>query len=112
MARIKIIQIQGSTLAPIVSIMNDTRSAVSHICLGIDDMQLLGNKALVLRAEIYPEKLLMLYEALVLMGIMLNEHSLPDTVTLQQDVEYPLSIQVISFSAATDGRQIIPKIPG
>jgi len=41
MPRIKVIQIQGSVQASIGSIMNDVRSTISRICLGIDDMHLL-----------------------------------------------------------------------
>ena len=112
MARMKMIQIQGSVIQPIGKITNDARTIVSKICLGVDDIQLLGNKALVLRAEIYPKKLPMLYAALDSIGIKFNEESLPDIETLKEDIEYPLSIQVISFSGDTDRRVNVPKIPG
>jgi len=48
------IQIQGSVQEPIGKVTSIIRNTVSNVCLGIDDMQLLGNKALVLRAEIFP----------------------------------------------------------
>jgi len=54
MVRIKMIQIQGSVQEPIGKVTSIIRNTVSNVCLGIDDMQLLGNKALVLRAEIFP----------------------------------------------------------
>lgn len=71
MVRREIIQIQASVVEPIGVITNETRTAVSKICLGIDDVQLPGNKAIVFRAEIYPEKLQALYTALVSIGIKL-----------------------------------------
>ena len=77
MVRRKIIQIQGSVQEPIGKITSDARVTVSKVCLGIDDMQLLGNKALVFRAEIYPAKLASLYLALVAIGIKLHSQSLP-----------------------------------
>ncbi|ASP40706.1 hypothetical protein CHH28_19425 [Bacterioplanes sanyensis] len=112
MSRIKMIQLQGSTLESSRKITNDVRSTVSKICLGVDDMQLLGNKALVVRAEIYPEKLELLYSALHSLGITLNEQSLPHIEALNQEVEYPLSIQITSFSDDTDRQASIPKVPG
>jgi hypothetical protein len=112
MARRKIIQIEGSVLEPIEKITSNARTTVSKICLGIDDMQLLGNKALVLRAEIYPGKLPSLYTALVSIGIKINKQSLPDIESLQEQIEYPLSIQIVSFSDDTDRRANIPQVPG
>lgn len=52
-----IIQIQGFVSKPIGMITNEARTTVSNNCLGIDEMRLLGNKALVLRTEITPEDL-------------------------------------------------------
>lgn len=112
MARIKAIQIQGSVLEPIGRITNDVRATVSKVCLGIDDMQLLGSKALVLRAEIFSGRLPALYAALVSIGIELNKQSLPDIDALQGEVEHPLSIQIVSFSDDTDRRVSVPKVPG
>jgi hypothetical protein len=112
MARVKVIQIQGSVLESIGEITSKTRKTVSEVCLGIDDIQLLGNKALILRAEIYPGKLQTLYNALALIGIKLNKQSLPKKEKLQEEVEYPLSIQITSFSDDTDRRTNIPKVPG
>ncbi len=112
MARGKLIQIQGSVLEPIAKITNDVRASVSKVCLGIDDMQLLGNKALVLRVEIYPGKLDQLYSALDSNGVKINPKDLPDMDTLQNEIEYPLSIQITSFSDDTDRRLNIPNVPG
>jgi hypothetical protein len=112
MPRLKIIQIQGSVQASIREIMNDIRSSVSKICLGIDDMHLLGNKALVIRAEIYPEKLPLLYVALGANGVKFSPKSLPDISTFQEIKEYPLSLQITSFSDTTDHRVSVPKVPG
>ena len=112
MVRRKIIQIEASVVEPIGVITNEARTAVSKICLGIDDVQLLGNKAIVFRAEIDPEKLQALYTALVSIGIKLNKQSLPDIDALQEEIEYPLSIQITSFSDDTDRSVNIPKVPG
>ncbi len=112
MPRIKVIQIQGSVQASIGSIMNDVRSTISRICLGIDDMHLLGNKALVIRAEIFPAKLQSLYVALGEIDVKFNQNSLPDVNSYQEAKEYPLSIQITSFSDATDRRVNSPKVPG
>ena len=112
MSRKKMIQLQGSVIDSIGKITNDVRLAVSKACLGIDDMQMLGNKALVLRAEIYPDKLELLYSSLHSLGIKLKKQSMPDVEVLSQEVEYPLSIQITSFSGDTDRRNSIPKVPG
>ena len=112
MSRRKMIQLQGSVLESLGKITNDVRSAVSKICLGVDDMQLLGNKALVVRSEIYPGKLELLYSALHSLGITLNKQSLPDIEALNQEVEYPLSIQITSLSDDTDRRASVPEVPG
>jgi hypothetical protein len=112
MTRKKIIQIQGSVLEPVGVISSDARKTVSRICLGIDDMQLLGNKAIVLRAEIFPEKLPTLYDALASIGIKLDQQSLPKIEALQEGIEYPLSIQITSFSHDTDVAVNIPNVPG
>jgi len=48
-------QIQGSVAALIVKVIINAQKIVSNACIGIDDMQLQGNKTLVIRAEIYPE---------------------------------------------------------
>ena len=112
MVRRKMIQIQGTVLEPIGKITSDARTTISNVCLGIDDMQLLGNKALIFRVEIYPRKLPTLYTALVSIGIKLNQQSLPGIETLQEEMEYPLSIQITSFSDDTDRSINIPKVPG
>ena len=112
MARMKIIQIQGSVLVPIEKITNNVRIAVNKICLGIDDMQLLGNKALVVRAEIFPNKLTLLYSSLASIGVKLSQENLPDIDALDEKLEYPLSIQIIGFSNDTDRKISVPNVPG
>ncbi len=52
--------------------------AVSKVYLGVDDMQLLGSKALVLRAEIHLDKLPLLYTELASVGVNLNELNLTE----------------------------------
>ncbi len=112
MVRREIIQIQGTVLEPIGDITSTLRTTVSKICLGIDDMQLLGNKALVIRAEIYPDKLLNLYAALDSIDVKLYKQGLPDIEMLKKEIEYPLSIQITSFSDDTDRKIKIPNVPG
>ncbi|MEH6347461.1 MAG: hypothetical protein V7785_20360 [Bermanella sp.] len=73
MARIKIIQIQGTVLEPIVNVSDKIRLAVSEACYGVDDMHMLGSKALVLRAEVFQQKLPSLYESLTEVGVKLNK---------------------------------------
>lgn len=75
-------------------------------------MQFLGNKALVLRADIMMNKLQSLYDELSSAGIRLNQQSLLTAEELQNEFEYPLSIQITSFSDDTDRRTNIPKVPG
>ena len=55
-----IIQLQASTSEMISAITQPVRKAVSEVCLGVDDMHLLGNKALVVRAEIRPSNIVLL----------------------------------------------------
>lgn len=112
MKRMQTIQLQASVQEPIGNITNSARSAVSRVCLGIDDMRLLGSKALVIRAEIYPEKLPALYAALTSIGVKLSQQSLPDIDALKAESEYPITLQITSFSDETDGRANIPKVPG
>jgi hypothetical protein len=112
MSRKKIIQIQAFVAEPIGVISNQARLTVSAICLGIDDMQLLGNKALVLRAEIFPTKLPDLYAALESIGIKVNNHCPVEIETLEEKTEYPLSIQITSYSDDTDRRAYIASVPG
>jgi len=112
MARRKIIQLQASVSEPIGKITGEARRIIGRVCLGIDDMQLLGNKALIFRVEITPRKLPHLYEALASVNIKLNEQNMPDVEALASDTEYPLSIQITSFSDDTDRRASIPNVPG
>lgn len=112
MVRFEMIQLQGSVQESIVRITNQVRSVVSKVCLGIDDINVLGSKALVLRAEIYPLELPNLYEALVSIGVKLNKVELPNIESLQDDIEYPLSLQIISLSDDTVRRIKVPQVPG
>ena len=112
MTRLQAIQLQGTVLQPIDKITNDARTAVSKICVGIDDMKLLGNKALVFRAEIYPKRLKTLFADLASIGIKLSRQGLPDIESLQEKMEYPLSIHIVSFSDDTDRLVNVPKVPG
>ena len=112
MTHMKIIQLQASVAKPIGVITDEVRNVVSNICLGIDDMKFLGNKALVLRAEIYPKKLQALYDDLSIIGITISKQSLPELDQFGDEIEYPLSLQIISFSDDTDRKVIIPNVPG
>jgi len=95
------IQVQGSVQESIDKIAIDARTAVSRVCLGVDDLQLLGSKALVFRAEILPGKSSVLYAALTSIGTELNKQHLPDMDDLKAEMEYPVSIQITSFSEDT-----------
>jgi hypothetical protein len=112
MVRRNIIQLQGFVSKSIGIISNEARKTVSEICLGIDDVRLLGNKAIVFRAEITPENLPSLYTHLAFIGIKLSTESLPDIKSLEAKIEYPLSIQIVSLSDDIYRRVNIPSIPG
>ncbi len=84
-----IIQIQGFVSKSIGVIANEARKIVSDICLGIDDVRLLGNKAIVFRAEITPENLSSLYTDLAFIGIKLSTESLPDIKMLANEINIP-----------------------
>jgi len=92
--------------------MENARVTVSRLCGGIDDMHKLGNKALVIRAEIYPERLPKLHEALSAVHIDINPDTLPDQNQLTANIEYSLTIQIISYSDDTDAPINIPQVPG
>lgn len=111
MTRLKLLQIQGTHLKPIIEITHEIRSAVNEACFGIDDMHMLGSKTLVLRAEIYQHKLSCLYQTLTEIGIKLNEQGLPPLDSLQDEIEYPLSIQITSLCDDTGHRSNLPQIP-
>jgi hypothetical protein len=51
MKRLTLLQLQATTQKPISMVTSDIRTAVSNVCCGIDDIHMLGNMALVLRAE-------------------------------------------------------------
>jgi hypothetical protein len=112
MKRLTLLQLQATTQKPINKVTNDVRTAVSNVCCGIDDMHMFGNKALVLRAEILPKYLQELHKVLGAIGVNITQQDLPEENTLKADVEYPLSIQVTSFSDDTDQKRHIPNVPG
>ena len=91
--------------------MDDIRKVVSRVCGGIDDMHLLGYKALVIRAEIYPEKLPSLYAALTSVGVKVGSNG-PDEQNLKAGNQHPITLQISSLSNDTDDRVSIPKVPG
>jgi hypothetical protein len=107
-----IIQLLASTQEPLRNVTENARRAMSKLCGGIDDMNQFGEKALVVRAEIYPEKLPALYEALGSAKLKLSDDSLPDKDSLRAGVEHPITLQITSFSNDTDGKISIPKVPG
>ena len=112
MKRLTLVQLQATTQKPINTVTNDIRSAVSKVCCGIDDMHMLGNKALVLRAEIFPENLGKLYKVLSTIDVQIIQQSLPEEETLKAEIEYPLSIQITSFADGTDRKAYVPRVPG
>jgi hypothetical protein len=110
--RLTLLQLQATTHKPINRVTNELRTAVSNVCCGIDDMHMLGNKALVLRAEIFPKDLHELHKVLRAIGVNITKQKSPEEETLKADVEYPLSIQVTSFSYDTDQKKLVPNVPG
>jgi hypothetical protein len=112
MKRLTLLQLQAATQKSISKVTNDIRIVVSNVCCGIDDMHMLGNKALVLRAEIFPKKLEELYKRLKDIEVNITQQNLPEEGTLQSEVEYPLSILITSFSGDTDQKMYAPNVPG
>ena len=110
--RSKLLYVQATTQQSLRMALNDIRLVISRVCGGIDDMQLLGYKALVIRAEINPEKLPSLYAALASVGVKVSSKNKLDEKSLKADNQYPITIQISSFSDDTDDRVNIPKIPG
>ncbi|UJS24665.1 hypothetical protein [Thiothrix winogradskyi] len=108
----RLIQLQAMTEKPLRAVMYDARTVVSRICGGLDDMQQLGNKALVIRAEIFADRLMTLVSALSDLGLKVDTASLPDVNTLETTAEYPITVQISSFASDTDARVTIPQIPG
>jgi hypothetical protein len=108
----KLLHVQASTQQSLRAGMGDIRKVVSRVCGGIDDMQLLGYKALVIRAVIYPEKLPSLYTALTSVGVKVSSKNRPDEQSLKAGNQHPITLQISSFSNDTDDRVNIPKIPG
>ncbi|NYZ63490.1 hypothetical protein H0E82_12085 [Luteimonas sp. SJ-16] len=108
----KRIQLVGSSREPVRRLMEDVRLAVSRACSGVDDMHLLGSKALVVRAEISPKQLPVLVSALEALRVDIDRTSVPSPAALDRAALYPLTVQVTSFSDDTDGRVTIPHVPG
>ena len=108
----KIIQLQSSVHQPLRNVIDDVRVTVSRVCNGIDEMSRFGNKALIVRAEIYVGRLPALYAALEASGIKVSEKTRPDVSTFSKDAEYPVTLQVIGLSDDTDDRITIPSVPG
>ncbi len=92
--------------------MIDIRKVISRVCGGIDDMQLPGYKALVIRAAIYPEKLPSLYAALRSVGVKVSSKNRPDEQSLKTGNQHPITLQISSLADDTDDRVNIPKAPG
>lgn len=112
MSSFKFIQLIATTSEPLHRITEDARLAVSRACSGIDDMHLLGGKALVIRSEIFSEQLSDLVLALETIGISVDRSSVPSATSLDPHYHYTITLQVTSFSDDTDGRVIIPDVPG
>lgn len=108
----KLIQLVATSSEPIRKIAEDVRLAVSRACSGVDDMHLLGGKAVVIRAEITPKQLPVLVSALEALRIDIDRGSVPNPATLDGDHLYSITVQVTSFSDDTDGRVTIPHVPG
>lgn len=107
-----IIQIRASTPHPISDIINSVRSTVSDVCLGIDDMNLLGNKALVVRTDITSEKIPALLQGLSLIDIGVSQNDLESYLQIEDNTEYMMTLQIVSYAEDTDGKQMIPEVPG
>ncbi|MDD5394415.1 MAG: hypothetical protein PHE17_15475 [Thiothrix sp.] len=108
----RLIQLQAVTEQSLQVVMHDARSVVSRICGGLDDMQQLGNKMLVIRAEIFPDRIAALAAALSDLGLSVDTKGLPEPQTLESTSEYPITVQISSFASDTDGRVTIPQVPG
>lgn len=108
----KIIQLQGSTEKLITDVFSEVKEVMSTTCGGIDDMHYLGNKALIVRAEIFSERLGSLCEKLCEIDVRINSSSVPVIDSLDTQHEYMITLQVTSFSDDTDRRTVIPKVPG
>jgi hypothetical protein len=108
----KLLHVQASTQQSLRVGMDDIRKVASRVCGGIDDMHLLGYKALVIRAEIYPEKLPLLYAALTTVSVKVSSKKRPDEQSLKAGNQHPITLQISSFSNDTDDRVNIPKVPG
>ncbi len=112
MTHLRLLHLQATTRHPLRQITDDVRGSVSRLCGGLDDLQRLGNKALVVRAEIYPENVLLLESALAAIGVNADRNSTLFQEGLQCGLEYPLTIQITSFADDTDEQVLIPQVPG
>ena len=75
-------------------------------------MHLMGSKALVVRAEIYPRKLEPLLQSLSALSISVKPATVPPAEDLEPDVEYSLSLQLLSTAGDSDRRVEVPHVPG
>ncbi|MFT5676943.1 MAG: hypothetical protein ACI808_002894 [Paraglaciecola sp.] len=75
-------------------------------------MHMLGNKALVLRAEISLENLGELYKVLSAIEVQIIQQSFSEKEIIKAEVEYPLSIQITSFADATYHKAYVPRVQG
>ena len=110
--QMNIIRVQSTVNEPLRNIIDNVRMAVSRVCNGIDDMNRLGNNRLVVRAEIYPGRLPMLYAALESINIQPSQHTLQEVSALNEDSEYPITLQFTSLADDTDDRVGLPNVPG
>jgi len=106
------IPIQAVVDTPLREVLDEIRVAVSRACGGIDDMHLLGDKALVIRTEIVPRKLPALRQALAGLGVRVTGRDIPAVDDLQADARYPVTLQITCLAGDTDGRVAIPNVPG
>jgi hypothetical protein len=107
-----IIQLQATTSERISLITEYVRRIVSDECLGVDDVHLLGNKALILRSEIFPKKMKSLCERLMEFNVIVDQSTVPEIKSLDTEREHPITLQITSYSEDTNGRVQLPRVPG
>lgn len=112
MPSVQVIKVIAGAIEPIRKLTDNARVAVSGVCGGVDGMHVLGSKALVIRAEVYPKQLPLLVSALELIGVRVDEESVPNPSSLDETHQYPMTLQITSYSDDTDGRVRIPNVPG
>jgi len=109
-----LIQLQAISDKPLRDMTEAIRVSVSRACGGIDDMHQLGDKALVVRAEIVPAKFPALISSLEDIGLHGFSDNLPadNLHDYEPDAEHPFTLQVLTTAGSGDGRVEIPKVPG